>query len=226
MNPARRRSTLVFVTMVLVIAIFAAFVQDIMYPSNNPFFIPSNLMGESAYRFNIFKAEPRLIISRINLLLRHIALFDVVAPRPLILTNEVGCSFPCMQTYYKHRGVYVISSYVGFGSWLARTWFAALLIAGGIYLRRLLKFETKAYLQTALLLTILFNFILHMFYGDDPILYSPDWTYAVVFFFGISYENLARKKWFQVILLIFLTCLLINNLDLFRKTLEAISAFL
>ena len=226
MNPKRRQSILLFVTAVLVIAIFAAFAQDIIYPSNNPFFIPSNLMGESAYRFNIFTAEPRLILSRLNLLLRHIALFDVVAPRPLILTNEVGCVFPCLQTYYKHQGIYVISSYVGFGSWLARSWFAALLFAGGIYLWRLFKSPEKPYLQTALLLTVLFNFLLHMFYGDDPILYSPDWTYAVVFFFGISYEHFAGKKWFQAILLLFLACLLINNLNLFRKTLEAISSFM
>ena len=226
MNPMRRRSILLFVTAVLVIAIFAAFVQDLIYPSNNPFFIPSNLMGEGAYRFNILQAEPRLVLSRVNLLLRHIALFDIVAPRPLILTHEVGCEFPCLQTYYKYRGVYVISSYVGFGSWLARTWFVALLVAGGFYLWSLFKSAEKPYLQTALLLTILFNFILHMVYGDDPILYSPDWTYAVVFFFGISYENLAGKKWFQSILLVFLASLLINNLDLFRKTLEAISAFM
>ena len=226
MNPARRRSILLFAASVVVIAVFAAFVQDIIYPSNDPFFIPSNLMGENAYGFNIFQAEPRLILSRVNLLLRHVALFDVVAPRPLILTTEVGCTFPCLQTYYKHHGVYVISSYVGFGSWLARIWFLALLGAAGLYLWSLFKSPQKPYLQSALLLTILFNFLLHMLYGDDPILYSPDWTYAVIFFFGISYEELAGKKWFQALLLVFLACLLINNLDLFRKTLEAISPFL
>ena len=72
------------------------------------------------------------------------------------------------------------------------------------------------------MLNILFNFILHMNYGDDPMLYSPDWTYAVVFFLGISYESLADKKWFQVVLLIFLAGLLINNLGLFQKILSAI----
>jgi hypothetical protein len=138
----------------------------------------------------------------------------------------VGCTFPCLQTYYKHQGAYIISSYVGFGSWLARIWFVAIVIAGGIYLWRLFRSQEKPYLQTALLLTIAFNFILHMFYGDDPILYSPDWTYAVVFFVGISYESLAGKKWFQALLLLFLACLLFNNFDLFRKTLEAISAFI
>lgn len=226
MTPSRRRSIFRYMFAVLAIAILVAFVQDILYPSSDPFFIPSNLLGENAYRFNVFEAEPRLIISRMNLLFRHITLFDVVAPRPLILTDEIGCSFPCLQTYYKYRGVYVISSYVGFGSWLARTWFAALALAGGLFLWKLFKAPKETYLQSALLLTLLFNFILHMFYGDDPILYSPNWTYAVVFFFGISYENLAGKKWFQVLLLVFVMCMLINNLELFKKTLEAISAFL
>jgi hypothetical protein len=152
-------------------------------------------------------------------------LFDVVAPRPLILTEEVGCTFPCFQTYYKYRGVYVISSYVGFGSWLARGWFLALALAGGLYVWGLIKSPGEARLQSTLLLIILFNFTLHIFYGDDPILYSPDWTYAVVFFFGVSYEKFASKKSFQVALLIFLVCLLVNNLDLFRKMLEAISPF-
>jgi hypothetical protein len=226
MNPRRRRKIIIFAAAVLVISILAAFVQNLLYPSNRPFFIPSNLMGESAYRFNPFHEQPKLVVSRLNLLLRHIALFDVVAPRPLILTHEVGCVFPCLQTYYKRQGAYVISSYVGFGSWLARIWFVGLVLAGGIYLWRLFKSQEKPYLQTALLLTILFNFILHMFYGDDPMLYSPDWTYAVVFFFGISYENLASKKWFQSLLLVFLACLLINNLDLFRKILEAVAAYM
>jgi len=90
---------------------------------------------------------------------------------------------------------------------------------------KLIKFPGETHLQSSLLLIILFNFILHIFYGDDPMLYSPDWTYAVVFFFGISYEKFAGKKSFQIALLVFLVCLLVNNLDLFRKVLEAISPF-
>jgi hypothetical protein len=225
MTPSRRRSIFLYVTIVLAVAILLAFIQNILYPTSSPFFIPSNLLGEKSYRFNLMEAEPRLIVSRINLLLRHFTLFDVVAPRPLILTDEVGCTFPCFQTYYKYRGIYVISSYIGFGSWLARGWFLALALAGGLYLWKLIKSPRETQLQTTLLLIILFNFILHILYGDDPMLYSPDWTYAVVFFFGISYERLARKKGFLVILLVFLVCLLVNNLDLFRKVLEAISPF-
>lgn len=225
MTPSRRRSIFLYVTIVIALAILLALIQNILYPTSNPFFVPSNLLGERAYRFNIMEAEPRLIVSRVNLLLRHFTLFDVVAPRPLILTEEVGCTFPCFQTYYKYRGVYVVSSYVGFGSWLARSWFLALALAGGFYLWKLIKTPRETHVQSSLLLIILFNFILHIFYGDDPILYSPDWTYAVVFFFGISYERFAAKRGFQVVLLVFLVCLLANNLDLFRRVLEAVSPF-
>lgn len=223
LSPARRQSIFIYVTIVVAVAVLLAFVQNILYPTSSPFFILSNLLGENAYGFNIAEAEPRLIASRINLLLRHFTLFDVVAPRPLVLMEEVGCTFPCFQTYYKYQGVYVISSYVGFGSWLARSWFLGLVLAGGLYLWKLIKSPRETHLQSTLLSIVLFNFVLHIFYGDDPMLYSPDWTYAVVFFFGLAYEKFAVKKAFQILLLVFLVCLLVNNLGLFHRLLEAIA---
>ena len=80
-------------------------------------------------------------------------------------------------------------------------------------------------MQAALAVNLLFNFILHMNYGDDPILYSPDWTYALVLFFGISFESLGENKWLQVLLFVFAAALLFHNLELFGKVLEAISPF-
>jgi hypothetical protein len=226
MAPARRRSFFVYAAAVVALAVLLVSIQNIVYHTNNPFFIPSNLLSEKAYGFDIREAEPRLFLSRVNLLARHITMFDVVAPRPLVLLDEVGCSFPCLQTFYKHQGTYVISSYVGLGSWLARSWFVALMLAGIWYLWKLIKSPQETRLPSALLLIVLFNFALHMFYGDDPALYSPDWTYAVIFFFAISYEKLfVREKIYQVALLVFLAVLLINNLDLFRRVLEAISPF-
>jgi Na+/phosphate symporter len=56
-------------------------------------------------------------------------------------------------------------------------------------------------------------------------LYSPNWTYALIFFFGISLEKFADKKWIQIGLLIFLIALLFNNIELFRKILNAIQPF-
>jgi len=220
------RNLLKYVALVLGIAGILAFTQSVIYPSSEPFYIPAKLAGEQVYGFNIFESEAQLIISRANVLLRNIFLMSIVAPRPLILLEEAGCSFPCFQTMFKVQGThYIYASYIGFGSLLARIWFTSVILAGIFYIRKFLKSPQHAAMQTALLANIIFNFILHMNYGDDPILYSPDWTYALIFFFGISYEGLANRKWFQATLLVFLAGMLINNLDLFRKMLDAISPF-
>ena len=219
------KTTFKYVMIVLALAITLAFVQHTIYPTSNPFYIPSNLTKESAFRFNIFEATPKILASRTNIMFRNITILSIVAPRPLIFLEEIGCSYPCFNTIRFFRGTYQYASYIGFGSLLARAWFLGLLTAFLLFVRQLYKSFKLASLQFALLLSILFNFILHMNYGDDPLLYSPDWTYALVFFFGISFETVADKKWFQSILLLFVTALLFNNLELFRKIFETILPF-
>jgi hypothetical protein len=215
-----------YVVIVLALAVLFAFVQHIIYPSSEPFYIPSNLTGESAYRHDLLELPSGAVFSRANVIFRNMTLFSVVAPRPLILLEEIGCSFPCFNTIRLFRGAYQYASYVSFGSWLVRTWFLGLILAAGLFTWRLFKSPRDASLQAALALNLLFNFVLHMNYGDDPLLYSPDWTYALVFFFGISFEKIADKKWLQSALLIFLAALMFNNLEFFRKVLEAVLPFM
>jgi len=224
LNPGIKK-IIKYVTLVLGIATILVFAQHFIYPTSEPFYNPSNFAGEQEYSFNIFTEETPMIVSRANILTRNIFLMNVVAPRPLILLKKAKCTFPCFYTIFKTHGHYDHAAYSDFGKLWARLWFASLSVAFFFFLRTLLKSPKQAALQMALLANILFNFILHMNYGDDPILYSPGWTYALIFFFGISYESLANKKWFQAILLIFLTGLLFNNLDLFHKMLDAILPF-
>jgi len=220
------KNLLKYVGLVLAAALVLAFTQHVIYPSSEPFYRPSNMLNEHVYGFNIFESETRLIVSRANVILRDIFLMNIVAPRPLVLLEEAGCSFPCFQTIFKVGGThYIYASYIGFGSLLVRIWFISVALAGILFIRKLLQSPKQAAIQIALVANILFNFVLHMNYGDDPILYSPDWTYALVFFLGISYESLADRKWFQTTLLVFLVCLLVNNLGLFQKMLDAIAPF-
>jgi len=220
------KQLLKYIGLVLGAALLLAFAQKITYPSSEPFYVPSNLLNENVYGFNLFESETRLIVSRANVLLRNIFVLNIVAPRPLILLEEAGCVFPCFQTIFMVRAThYIYASYIGFSSLLARIWFFSVALAGFIFIRRSLKFPGQVAIQMALAANILFNFVLHMNYGDDPILYSPDWTYAVVFFFGISYESFANRKSFQATLFVFLVCLLVNNVNLFQKMLDAISPF-
>ncbi len=224
-NP-RLKTIFKYIVLVLGLALVLAYVQHVLYPSSAPFYVPSSYSQEKYYRFNILEADTRSVIARANVFARSISLFSVVAPRPLILREETGCDFPCsMVYYYTSRGEYFISSYIGFGNIVVYAWFLLMLIAGGWFIVKFIKSPRSSALSVALLINILFNFILHMNYGDDPMLYSPDWTYAVVIFLGISYETIADKKWFQSILLMFLTGLVVNNLDLFHKILDGISPF-
>ena len=220
------RTLLKYIVIVLGVAVILAFVQEVIYPASEPFYVPSNLLNENVYGFNLFESETRVIVSRANVLLRNIFVLNIVAPRPLILLEEAGCTFPCFQTIFMVGAThYVYASYIGAGSLLARIWFVGMALAGIISIYKSLKFPGQAAIQMALVGNILFNFVLHMHYGDDPLLYSPDWTYAVVFFFGISCESFAHRKWFQSALFVFLLCLLVNNLDLFHKMLDAVSPF-
>lgn len=214
-----------YVLIVLALAVPLAFFQHAIYPSSEPFYVPANLSGESAYRRNLLEHPFRVTLSRANVIFRNIALFSMVAPRPLILLEEIGCSYPCFNTIRFFRGAYQYASYIGIGSWLARSWFLGLVVAGLLFAWRLMRSTREAALQAALALNLLFNFVLHMNYGDDPLLYSPDWTYALVFFFGISFEKFSDNKWLQVLLLLFLAVLMFNNLEFFRKILDAILPF-
>ena len=215
-----------YVLIVPLLAIPLAFFQDALYPSSDPFYIPASYSQEENYRFNIFEAPPQSVSGRANALARSMLMFSIVAPQPLILLEETGCSFPCSMVYYFDKnGIYHISAYAGFGRALALVWLIMLAMAGGFFLKNFRVSPGSFALSTALALTLLFNFTLHMNYGDDFMLYSPDWTYALVFFFGISSEGLSEKKWAQSILLVFLTGLMLNNLNLFREILNAVIPF-
>ena len=219
------RNTLKYVFITIALATALSFTQTLIQPNSQPFYIPSNLTYEAAFQRDLVNVPLSQTISRANVISRTITLFSVVAPRPLILLEEIGCSVPCFNAIRLFQGRYEYASYVGFGSLLARAWFGLLALAASLFLWRAFRSPKNASLQAALALNVLFNFILHMNYGDDPMLYSPNWTYALIFFFGISLEKLADKKWVQIGLLAFVTALLFNNIDLFRRMLDAILPF-
>ncbi len=194
---------------VLASAAALAYLQVRLYPTSQPFYDMTYMLAER--RYSASSNTPERIYKRGYVMARTITLFSVVGPRPLALLKEVGCTFPCFKTYKPHYGADLITSYAGFGSWLARVWFGILLLALGLYLWKLFKLPKGVPLESALLLVIFFNFVLHVFYGDDPMLYSPDWTYAVVLFVALGFKNFADIKWLQWAGLVFLSALMVNN---------------
>ena len=226
----RRDIKLIFkyTVIVLALAILLAFVQNVLYPKSDPFYVAGRFKSETLNVDSYLDIKPELIAraltSRANAIFRSITLFNMVAPRPIMRFNEAYCYPLCFRTMRYFQG-YQYATYVGFGSLLARSWFLGLVIAGAVFAWRFFKSQNQVALQTALLLNLLFNFALHIKYGDDPLLYTPNWTYAVVFFFGMSFERLAGRKLWQIILLVFLIGLFFNNLGLFRKIFENLLPF-
>jgi len=201
-----------------------AWLQHALYPTSQPFYDLAVMRAENRYSANV--NTPERLYERAYVMGRTVTLYSIIGPRPLALTTEVGCNFPCFKTYKPKYGPDLITSYAGFGSWLTRAWFVILILALGLFVWKFIKSPKTNLLEVGLLLCILFNFAMHVAYGDDPMLYSPDWTYALVFFVALAFRPFADKKWFQAAGLIFLSALMVNNWTFLRAMLAAVAPYL
>ena len=87
-------------------------------------------------------------------------------------------------------------------AWLAPAWWVS-------FFENLKKEDNR--FTFAFILILLFNFLLHLRYGKDLFLYSTNWTYAIILFLGLAWKEVADKRWFQIVLLVFVALLLVNN---------------
>ncbi len=209
---------------VVALAFPLAWLQHAVYPTSQPFYDIAILRAEDRYSANV--NTPERVYERAYVMGRTVTLYSIVGPRPLGLTKQIDCKFPCFKTYKPKYGADLITSYAGFGSWLARSWFVILLVAFGLFVWKFIRSPKTTTLEVGLLLCILFNFVMHVAYGDDPMLYSPDWTYALVFFVALAFKSFAYKKWFQAAGLVFLSALMVNNWTFLRAMLEAVAPYL
>ncbi len=81
MTSPRVKTILKYITLVMAFALLLAYVQHVLYPSSQPFYIPASYSQEKYYQFNLLEAKPESVIARANVFARAISLFSVVAPR-------------------------------------------------------------------------------------------------------------------------------------------------
>ncbi len=177
-----------------------AWLNNFIYPNSQPyFFIPSNLTAETD---NTFAPS----IARGAAVLRVMFLHSIVAPDPLILDEEI----PFLKVWIFKAEPMRMSEYdTWFGKTLAFAWLGLLLLGGFLFLKNLKKEDNR--FTFAFIMILLFNFLLHLRYGKDLFLYSTNWTYAIILFLGLAWKELANKRWFQIVLLIFVALLMANN---------------
>src|SRR5688500_10101736 len=205
-----------YVLMVVFIILMLNILQIWLYPNAKPVFVPANLLIEQRYRFNVFGFSWRAI-GRISLIVRAILLYGIVAPKPFILTKELGANFPNFRTFQITIGEFHVAGYTGLADVTVKFWMIIFATAGILFILSLLKTPKQMWFSIGLVLCLGFSLILHTIYGDDPLLYSPNWVYALVLFVALSLQRWADQKWLQITMIVFLSLMMIVNLNLIHQ---------
>jgi hypothetical protein len=195
------------------------------YPSSIPFFDPAVAGAEKQFSIAIHQEPGWRALGRAQLLVRTMALYSVVAPRPYVFLDEVGGTFPRFNFFSIAPGEYRFSEYDGLGAILVLAWAAALLLSVLRFLFETIRTRSIGP-QAAFLLCLAFNFGLHMVYGYEPFLYSPDWTYALVLFVALAWRDLAHRRSLQAGVLAFLVVLGWNQFRFMGFVLDTVSSYL
>jgi hypothetical protein len=205
-----------YVIMVVFIILILNILQVWLYPNAKPVFVPANLLIEQRYRFNVSGFSWRAI-GRFSLVVRAILLYGIVAPKPYILTKELGANFPNFRTFQITIGEFHVAGYTGLADITVKFWIIILATAGILFILSLLKTPKQMWFSMGLVLCVGFSLVLHTVYGDDPLLYSPNWVYALVLFVALSLQRWADHKWLQITMIVFLSLIMTVNLTLIHQ---------
>ncbi len=207
------KGTIRFVVAVLVGLVLLSLLNNLLYPASQPlFFIPSTLQAE---RQNLFP----LNTLRVQALTRAFLFHNVIAPTPILYTGDI----PFVQFRFFKPEINRLSEYEtplqDFTAWF---WLGLLALAALTWLVNFRKNKSKS-ISLALLACILINVALHLRYGKELFLYSPNWTYALILLAGLGWQGLSRHRWFHLLLFVFLALLAFNNELLLRQIIEILA---
>jgi hypothetical protein len=203
-----------------------AFVS-VLYPGNQTFFfVPGDLAFEGRFSKPIYEGPMDRVVQRVGNVGRSIFLYGVVAPTPLEAVKTVNTDpivYYSTFDYYHDDHQYAWYkglAYLPLGAWL-------ILLAGALfYFFKNVRSSIHAPLMLGLLASLAFNYLLHMNYGTELFLYSPFWTYLLVFFMALAFAELAGHRWFEVVLAVFIILLMVNNAWFINVILRGLNPYL
>lgn len=207
------KQTIRFVATVLVFLVLLTLANNLLYPDAHPFFfVPSTLQAEGP---NIFSLNQL----RVQALMRAFLFHNVLAPTPILHTGEI----PFVQFRFFKPEIDALSQYtLPLQTITAWVWLG-FLILGGLTFLWTLREQKHLRLYPALLMCMLFNVGLHLRYGKELFLYSPNWTYALILLLGLAWQGISQRRWFQTILLAFLFLLVFNNAHLLLTIIDVLA---
>lgn len=220
----RLKTILKYVFLVLITTALLNVLQVRIYPNARSALLPANFRVEQHYQFNLAK-DSWHVTGRIVLIARAILLYGIVAPTPFILTKELGAVVPNFRTFEIVLKELHVAGYTGMADIAVKFWILVVAIAGILFLLDLFRTPKQMLFPISLLLCLGFNLILHIAYGDDPLLYSPDWVYALVLFVSFSFRKYADQKWIHIIMIVFLGLVMSANLKLIHQIMAVSAPF-
>jgi len=212
-----------YVLLVVFITLMLNILQVWIYPNAKPVFVPANLLIEQRYGFGLGSSWRAM--GRFSLIVRAILLYGIVAPRPFILIKELGANFPNFRTFQITIGEFHVAGYTGLADITIRFWMIILIAAGILFIWNILKSPKQVLFSMGLVLCLGFSLVLHTVYGDDPLLYSPNWVYALVLFVALSLQKWADHKWLQITMIVFLGLMMTVNLNLIHQIMSVALPF-
>ncbi len=195
---------------VLTISIALTAFVSVLYPGNQTFFwVPADLAFEGRFSKPIYAGPMDRVVEKFGVVGRAIFFHGIVAPKPIEdYTRKTTDPLIDFKTYDYHEHRYAWYNglaYVPVAIWLA-------LFAGAIFLFfKNIRTSPHVPLMLGLLGSVAFTYFLHMNYGTELFLYSPYWTYLLIFFLALAYADFAGKRWLESVLTIFAVTLMINN---------------
>lgn len=204
------REWLRFTSLLLAAGVALTVLAAVVYPGSiRLFYVPSDLLMESQHAAHL-EGGARLS-SRFAQVSKNLFFYDVVAVPPTvsIVTKEGRPSFPKFNYFQPPFG---LKEYLSNRFALPPFLLWSLLLAGaGIGFLRRGKHSPWFSFQLTFLAILVFNLGMHLFYGFEPFLYTPNWTYALLLFAALSLDGMKKQEWVDWALILFLALLLVNN---------------
>ncbi len=206
------KQIIIYGVIVTALVVPLSLLNNFIYPNSQPYFWDlSSLGGEGT---NQFPAT----FQRAEYLARTMALTSFVAPEPLVIRD--GWPFPKVWMFrasIRKAPMQLANFETPLGDGLALAWVGLMLLGGVLFLKNIRKQDNGYFI--AFIVTLLFYFTLHLQYGKDVFLYATNWTYAITLFMALAWRELAGRRWFQGLLLVFILLLLVNNAEMYRTML-------
>lgn len=207
------REWLTFTSITLALGVALTLLTNMIYPRWNTFFFsPTDLLFESKHagHFQVNMSKRAIQLGK------DLFLHNVAAPKPMHKIEEpenrlpfprfnFAYFHPTLVEYRQHRyGIPAI------GLWM--------LLLVGAFASFLIQNRKSPHLKVQLTAIVLlgFNFLLHLDYGFEPFLYTPNWTYLTVIFVALSLAYAFRYRAMQFVLFASLLALMINNIVFLR----------